>query len=69
MSTAPARRPRLRRTTRLAARTALGPGSRSARPPETAPALQERSGGLDWARRIELGTVVVAAVVAVAGLW
>ncbi|MFG1983441.1 pentapeptide repeat-containing protein [Streptomyces albidoflavus] len=29
----------------------------------------QETGRLDWARRVELGTVVVAAVVAVGGLW
>ncbi|MFE3250231.1 pentapeptide repeat-containing protein [Streptomyces sp. NPDC059209] len=69
MSPAPARRPRLRRTTRLAARTSAGPGGNSAPPPETPPAPEGRPEVLDWARRIELVTVVVASVVAVVGLW
>ncbi|MFE3144584.1 hypothetical protein [Streptomyces scopuliridis] len=69
MPPTPARRPRLRRTTRLAARTSADPGASSARPPETPPASDERPGALDWARRIALFTVVVAAVVAVVGLW
>ncbi|MFC9856320.1 MULTISPECIES: pentapeptide repeat-containing protein [unclassified Streptomyces] len=38
-------------------------------PPETPLAAEERPGALDWARRIELFTVVVASFVAVLGLW
>lgn len=41
----------------------------SVRLPEDDPARQARQRGLDWARRIKLGTVVVAAVVGLAGLW
>lgn len=37
--------------------------------PPAPPARGERREGMDWARRIELVTVVVAALVAVAGLW
>ncbi|MER5987630.1 hypothetical protein [Streptomyces sp. NPDC001787] len=71
MPSTPARRLRLRRTARLTAHTSVGPGAGSTRPPDTptpvAPATAAE--GLDWARRIELFTVVVAAVVAVVGLW
>ncbi|MCI3222569.1 pentapeptide repeat-containing protein [Streptomyces sp. NP-1717] len=60
MSPTPVRRPRLRRRTpRPAPRRPAGrPGA------ATAP-----QGGLDWARRIELVSVLLASLVAVAGLW
>lgn len=41
------------------------PGSRSRRGPGQNP----RAEGLDWARRVELTSVLIASVVAVAGLW
>ncbi|MFD4754274.1 pentapeptide repeat-containing protein [Streptomyces sp. NPDC058426] len=57
------RPPRLRRNNRSTTRTSL-----AARRAVSRRGSQE-PGRLDWARRVELGTVVVAAVVAAGGLW
>ncbi|WP_242539384.1 hypothetical protein [Streptomyces albidoflavus] len=60
---ASSRSPHPRRNNRSTTRATLAAHRAAARrgPQET--------GRLDWARRVELGTVVVAAVVAVGGLW
>ncbi len=67
MSSTPARRTRLPRPHRLVARPSSG--GRSVRPPRSAPGPQHGAGGLDWARRIELVSILIASLVAVAGLW
>ncbi|MGW8383871.1 pentapeptide repeat-containing protein [Streptomyces albidoflavus] len=55
--------PRSRRNNRSTTRATLAAHRAAAR------RGRQETGRLDWARRVELGTVVVAAVVAVGGLW
>ncbi|MFE2601052.1 pentapeptide repeat-containing protein [Streptomyces sp. NPDC059396] len=62
------RRPRLRHTTRRVLPTGAIPGPRRSRLRRAGRGPQ-RPRGLDWARRIELASVVLASIVAVAGLW
>jgi uncharacterized protein YjbI with pentapeptide repeats len=43
--------------------------ARAGRPPRTGRAAEQQGGGLDWARQIELASVIIASLVAVVGLW
>lgn len=67
MSSSPSSRRRLRCPPRVF-RTGAMPGSSTARRRRAGGGARS-AGGLDWARRIELVSVVIASLVAVGGLW
>jgi uncharacterized protein YjbI with pentapeptide repeats len=67
MSSPPGRRQRLNRAPRRVARIRTQPAAHRSRPQQAG--VAPRQEGLDWARRIELISVLVASLVAVAGLW